>query len=119
MIQKICLSSIVCLTFLTFCESSQAQMFFEADWLYYGRNDGDGSNVVSGPESIGLGDDGYDATAGYRLTIGGSVADYDIDASFMQLDTWNGSSQGEFSNLISFDADGPMGSNMLAPLYES
>lgn len=115
MIQKICLSSLVCLTFLTLCETSHAQMFFEADALYYGRDDGSGKNIVNGPESVGLGKDGFGGTAGYRLTIGGAVADYDIDAGFMQLDTWNGSSQGEFMDAISFYADGPMGSNTLAP----
>lgn len=118
MIKRFYLSSLVCLTFLTLSQVSHAQMFFEADWLYYGRDSDSGQNIVNGPESIGLGDEDFDPTAGYRLTIGGSVAEFDIDASFMQLDTWNSSSYGTFMEPITLDGvsvpGDPMGINSLA-----
>lgn len=78
-------------------------MFFEADWMYYGRDNGSSKNVVTGTESIGLSDGDFDMTSGYRLTLGGSVGEFDIDASFFQLDSWNSGSSGTFTNLIIFD----------------
>lgn len=103
MLKRVCLASVTLVTMLTYCQTSQAQMFFEADWLYYGRSDDSSQNIVNGPESLGLSDVDFGETSGYRLTLGGSLGAVDIDGSFMQLDTWNGSSSGTFNNLILLD----------------
>lgn len=113
MFRKFCLSGAFFVTLLSVSSVSHAQLFFEADWLYYGRDNGSGKKIVTGPESKSLSDGGFDYTSGYRLTLGGAIGDVEIDSSFFQLDTWNDASSGSFSGeFISLDGDSIPGDPM-------
>ncbi|QDT33032.1 hypothetical protein [Thalassoglobus polymorphus] len=103
MLKRVCLAGMVTVTMLSLCQSGQAQVFFESDWLYYGRDSDSGRNVINGPESKSLSEGDFDYTSGYRLTLGGSLGDFDVDASFSQLDAWESGSSGIFNNFISMD----------------
>ncbi len=109
MLRKVCFAGVAVVTMLTVCQSSQAQMFFEADWLYYGRDNDSSKNVVTGSESLGLSDADFDMTSGYRLVLGGSLGEFGVDASFSQLDSWNGGSSGTFTNLLILDDTAGLG----------
>ena len=83
--------------------SAQAQMFFEADWVFLTRNHDSDEAFVAGPDGISNGAADFDFQPGYRLTLGGNLGDYQFDTSFTQIDSWIGSSTGMFANPIVFD----------------
>lgn len=103
MLRSACIASLVITTMLSFCQISHAQMFFEADWLFFDRNNDASGNIVTGPESAGMSNANFGVTSGYRLTFGGTVGALEVDASFSQFDTWKDFSQGTFNNIIIFD----------------
>lgn len=80
---------------------TQAQYRFTAERLYMFRDDS-GRPVLNGPDSIQTGDnDKYDN--GFRLTIGGSFDQYDLEFIASQLEDWDHRSSGVLANPLVFD----------------
>lgn len=92
----------------------QAQMFFEASWLQMRRDQDGSAPFITGPESVSPGRVDFDSAPGYRLILGGGLGDYQIDASFSQLDTWQGSRSGVFAAPVLF-GDASIPGNTLVP----
>lgn len=84
--------------------SAQAQLFFEADAVFMDRGgDGAGQPLVVGTDAV----DGSGASGGfepgYRLRFGGRLFDYEVDASFLQVSPFGGSTGGTLTNMLILD----------------
>ena len=68
--------------------AASAQMWFESDYLFWGRaNTSDQTYVTGGSSSD---DADFDFESGYRFTLGSGLGDYEVEAIFSQIDGWNG-----------------------------
>jgi len=94
---------------------SQAQMFFQTQWISLSRNHDSDMSYITGPESLSGGAADYDFSPGVRFTIGGDVFGYQVDASFTQIDSWTGHSSGTFMNPIAFDDEANNANVFAAP----
>lgn len=103
MLKRILVAGVAFAALLSICQSSQAQVEFDAQWLIFNRDNDANGNIVNGPTSVGLGQGDYGTTSGYRLSLGGSLPYFDVDATFSQLDTWEDRTSGTFSEIIVLD----------------
>jgi len=73
---------------LAACPSlAQAQMFFEADAVFLGRNQNGGTTIAPG---ISTNTGSYGAESGYRISIGSILDTWQVDATFTQISPWTG-----------------------------
>ncbi len=77
---------------------------FQADWVFLKRNnDINDIPAISGPDSYGLSDAEFDYKSGYRLNLGLMNDDFELEATFMELDGLSASRFGRLANAIVFD----------------
>lgn len=98
---RIALATVVLLSLLQ--TSVHAQMWADAEWLYFARLSGSNVPVISGPNGFSTDNDG--SGSGYRLSIGGHIGDFEIDASFLNIEGLSSSSTGTLTNALSFDTE--------------
>jgi len=94
-----------CLTLLP--SFAQAQLFFDAEAVFLGRNNEGGTSIVSGADPISTNSGSYGSEPGYRLTIGGIFDNLQVDGTFTQISPWTSSLDGVFNNNV----DLPTGMN--------
>lgn len=82
-------------------QTASAQMWFDAEYLFWGRTNDSDQSYINGAANSG--DVDFDFANGVRLTLGGGFGDYELEASFAQIDNWNGDSRGAFALPIAFD----------------
>lgn len=89
---------------------------FQADWVNYTReNTAKETSMITGAEPIGLKNTAFDRNSGYRLTLGFMHDDYELEASFFELNGLNGSQSGTLTNAVVFDgATGFAGASIAA-----
>ncbi len=87
--------------------AAEAQLFFEADAVFLGRNHDGGSSVVSGQETLTTSNGSFGAEPGYRLGIGMILENFQVDAGFTQVNPWVAESSGMFSTAVNMDGGNP------------
>lgn len=96
---RIALATVVLLSLMQ--TSVHAQMWADAEWLYFARLSGSDVPVVSGPNGLSTDNDG--SGSGYRFTLGGAIGNYEIEASFLNIEGLSSNSTGTLTNALSFD----------------
>lgn len=81
--------------------TASAQMWFEADYLFWGRpNTSDVNFITSG---TGSGDANLGFGSGYRIGLGGGVGDYEIEAILSDIGNWSDQSFSVLGTPIALD----------------
>ncbi len=99
---------IVCLPFLMLlagfaAQPAEAQVRFESDYLFFSRNNDPDDVLITGPGGFSANDYDFGFDSGYRFTLGGSYAEFDIEASFFSIPEWSSSESGFLVNPFVFD----------------
>lgn len=98
------ISTLVMTLSLVFLASpAHAQMFFEADWVQLSRDNDASGSIFNGADGLSASSLDYGYDPGFRITLGGIIGDYQIDASFLQIEDWSASRTGTLSNTLVFD----------------
>jgi hypothetical protein len=80
------------------------QFRFQAEWVYFTRrNRADDPAVVTGPDSFRMRDVDFHDNSGYRLNLAFMNDDFELEASFLELDGLEGSQTGTLSRSVVFD----------------
>ncbi|WP_437191982.1 hypothetical protein [Planctomicrobium sp. SH527] len=80
-----------------------AQMFFEAEAVFLNRDHNGGSPFVEGADPLSTATGSFSTEPGYRLGIGSVLENWQVDASFTQINPWTTSQSGVMSGDVSFD----------------
>lgn len=80
-----------------------AQMFFEAEAVFLNRNHDGGSSFVTGADPLSTASGSFSTEPGYRLGIGSVLENWQVDASFTQINPWTSSQTGMMSGNVSLD----------------
>lgn len=90
------------LLFSVVTSSASAQMWGDAEYLYFGRLSGSSTPVVGGPNPFSIGDNSGTAS-GYRFTIGGFIGCLEVEASFMNIEGMSDSASGTLASPLALD----------------
>ena len=84
-------------------QEAHAQIRFESDYIFFDRtNDAEGSQIT-GPGSFSADDHDFNYESGYRFTLGGTLSEVDIEASFFTIPQWSSSESGVLGLPLVFD----------------
>ena len=78
-----------------------AQMWFDAEYLFWDRSNDSDQTYITGAANSGDAD--FDFTNGFRLSLGGAIGDYELEASYAQIGNWDGNGSRTFALPIAFD----------------
>jgi hypothetical protein len=98
--------------------SASAQMWFEGDYLFWGRANNSQQTYVNGGAASDDADLGI--ADGFRLTLGGGLGNYEVEAVFSRISEWSGDGTSTLALPVAFDATNtnaivfPGGANTLA-----
>lgn len=82
------------------------QFRFQADWIYYTRqNRARALPVISGDESFTTRDADFNFNSGYRLTLAFMHDDYEFEGSYFELNGLGASHSGSLTNALVFDGE--------------
>lgn len=82
----------------------QAQMFFEADAVFFNRRGGNtGGAYLLGPDAAVISGPGNSYEPGYRLVLGGMLDQWQIDAALTQVSPWEGFASGGLTQMVILD----------------
>jgi hypothetical protein len=106
--------TVLMLTALSVCSGrAQAQGRFDAEWLYWSRNNDSSQTYIGGPGSVDSNDDNFNYSSGYRFGLGYGLFDYDIEAIFAEVPNWNASGSSVLAAPLVFGD--PTNANLPAP----
>ena len=97
---RIAIATVVLFSIVT--SSASAQMWGDAEYLYFGRLSGSSTPIVGGPNGFSSADN-TGAASGYRLTIGGFIGQLEVEASFMNVEGLSDSSGGTLTSALALD----------------
>jgi hypothetical protein len=84
-------------------QEAHAQIRFESDYIFFNRtNDAEGTQIT-GPGSFSADDHDFGYDSGYRFTLGGTLSEVDIEASFFAIPEWSSSESGVLGLPLVFD----------------
>jgi hypothetical protein len=99
----ICMLPFLCLLAASVPQQAQAQVRFQSDYIFFNRtNDTDG-NLITGPGGFSADDHDFSWESGYRFTLGGSLSEVDVEASFFTIPQWSSSESGILGLPLVFD----------------
>lgn len=88
-----------------------AQMWFEADYLFWDRNNSSDQPYITGGAGSGDADFGFEN--GYRLILGGGLGNYELEGSYLSIGNWTGS--GSSTQALPLAFDGTSGNLLIFP----
>ncbi len=97
---RIAIATVVLFSIVT--SSASAQMWGDAEYLYFGRLSGSSTPIVGGPGGFSSVDNSG-AASGYRLTIGGFIGQLEVEASLMNVEGLSDSSAGTLTSALALD----------------
>ncbi|MCA9055213.1 MAG: hypothetical protein KDA75_15340 [Planctomycetaceae bacterium] len=83
--------------------TAAAQMWFESDYLFWGRTNGSSQDYITGGAASDDADFGF--ASGYRLILGGGVGNYEVEGIFSQINGWNGDGTSGLVLPVAFDGN--------------
>lgn len=83
--------------------SASAQMWAEADYLFWNRVNTSDRSFLNGVGGMDSGDLDLGYTSGYRLILGGGIGNYEVEGSFLRIDEWSDDRFGTLANPLAFD----------------
>ncbi|MFV0444324.1 MAG: hypothetical protein ACK5Q5_12210 [Planctomycetaceae bacterium] len=95
-----------------------AQMWFESDYLFWGRANTSNQDYIRGGASSG--DANLGVANGFRLVLGGGFGNYEVEAILSRINGWDGDGTQTFGLPIAFDGNAantivfPTGASSLA-----
>lgn len=92
------LSLVILIAVAVAAQSAQAQIFFEADWLFWSRNNDSDTRYILGPDAVSSEDADFGFESGYRISVG---TDW-ISASFSQVN-WDSRRDGLLADPFALD----------------
>lgn len=84
--------------------SASAQLWFESDYLFWGRNNDSHRQFLNGPGGYNSDDLKFGVGNGYRLILGGGLGNWELEGSYSKIDNWSDSDGGFLLNPLALDS---------------
>ena len=89
-----------------------AQYRFEADWLYWRRENQANGPLLTGPNATNAGNVSTNYQPGFRLNLGGTVENYEIEGVFTQFENWGATALGTLTSPLVLDNSANVGNHI-------
>ncbi len=87
-------------------QTALAQSWAETDLLFWTRSSNSDKSLITGVGGFNSNSLDFGLDSGYRLTVGTSFLDWEVEAQFSRIDEWSSSTSSALANGLVFDDTG-------------